>query len=146
MVCLAHCPLLQHVAEELQARISATRLATPELIYVGNVNARAKRTKELVASDLANNIAHGVRWHGATTVLKGLGCHLFWRCRPDMFLAMWPGKISVTLIPFPPRGTRYPRFIVRQTCKPRGAHCSTLFRETMRQLACRHVRRSTVCG
>jgi hypothetical protein len=37
---------------------------------VGNVNARALRAKELFANDLADNIAHGVRWHDATTVLN----------------------------------------------------------------------------
>jgi hypothetical protein len=44
---------------------------------VGNVNARPMHTKELVANDLVNNIAHGVRWHHATTVLEELGCNLF---------------------------------------------------------------------
>jgi malonate decarboxylase epsilon subunit len=84
---LSHCPLLQPVAEVLQARISTMRLTRPELIYVGNVNARALRTKELIANDLANNIAHGVRWHDATTVLKELGCHLFLEMPPGHTLS-----------------------------------------------------------
>jgi malonate decarboxylase epsilon subunit len=53
------------------------------MTYVGNVNARAMRSKEIIARDLVNNIAHGVRWHDATTVLKELGC--------DLFLEMPPG-------------------------------------------------------
>jgi malonate decarboxylase epsilon subunit len=53
------------------------------MTYVGNVNARAMRTKEIIARDLVNNSAHGVRWHDATTVLKELGC--------DLFLEMPPG-------------------------------------------------------
>jgi malonate decarboxylase epsilon subunit len=84
---LSHCPLLQPVAEELQARISVMRLTPPDLLYVGNVNARTLRTKELVANDLANNIAHGVRWHDATTVLKELGCHLFLEMPPGHALS-----------------------------------------------------------
>ena len=60
-------------------------LQTPQVPYVANVNARAMRTKELVATDLANNIAQGVRWHDATRVLKELGCNLF--------LVMPPGRI-----------------------------------------------------
>jgi putative ABC transport system permease protein len=43
------------------------------LTYVGNLTGRAIRMKELVAEDLVNNIAHGVRWHDATTVLQELG-------------------------------------------------------------------------
>jgi malonate decarboxylase epsilon subunit len=41
------------------------------------------RTKEIIARDLVNNIAHGVRWYDATTILKELGC--------DLFLEMPPG-------------------------------------------------------
>ncbi|HEY4422882.1 MAG TPA: acyltransferase domain-containing protein, partial [Pyrinomonadaceae bacterium] len=73
----SHCLLLQPVADLLRKRVSSMNLTTPQMIYVGNVNARAIRTKEGVASDLVNNIAHGVRWHDATTVLKELGCSLF---------------------------------------------------------------------
>jgi malonate decarboxylase epsilon subunit len=79
----SHCPLLQPVADLLEKRMSSVTLTTPHMIYVGNVNARAMRTKELVARDLVNNIAHGVRWHDATTVLRELGC--------DLFLEMPPG-------------------------------------------------------
>jgi malonate decarboxylase epsilon subunit len=35
------------------------------------------RTAAEVASDLANNLSHGVRWYDATTVLQELGCNLF---------------------------------------------------------------------
>jgi malonate decarboxylase epsilon subunit len=62
-------------------------LCTPAAIYVGNINARALRTKELVAHDLANNISHGVRWHDATTVLKELGCSLFLEMPPGNVLS-----------------------------------------------------------
>jgi malonate decarboxylase epsilon subunit len=79
---LSHCPLLQPVADKLQERMSAMSLRTPAAIYVGNINARALRTKELVANDLANNIIHGVRWHDASTVLKELGCSLFLEMPP----------------------------------------------------------------
>jgi len=45
------------------------------------------RTAELVASDLANNIAHGVRWHDAATVAKDLGCNLFLEMPPGHVLS-----------------------------------------------------------
>ena len=59
------------------------------MTYVGNVNARAMRTPDLIARDLANNIAHGVRWHDATTVARELGCNLF--------LEMLPGHVLTDL-------------------------------------------------
>ncbi len=85
----SHCPLLQPVADLLRHRFSTLQLRKPKLTYVGNVNARAMRTSELIASDLANNIAHGVRWHDATTVARELGCNLF--------LEMPPGHVLTDL-------------------------------------------------
>jgi malonate decarboxylase epsilon subunit len=85
----SHCPLLQPVAGLLQQRFSTLRLGKPKMPYVGNVNARAMRAPELIASDLANNIAHGVRWHDATTVARELGCNLF--------LEMPPGHVLTDL-------------------------------------------------
>jgi malonate decarboxylase epsilon subunit len=83
----SHCPLLKPVADLLEKRMFSVKLTTPQMIYVGNVNARAMRTKELVARDLVNNIAHGVRWHDATTVLKELGCELFLEMPPGHTLS-----------------------------------------------------------
>ena len=57
------------------------------MTYVGNVNARAIRIKEGVARDLVDNIAHGVRWHDATTVLQELGCNLFLEMPPGHTLS-----------------------------------------------------------
>jgi malonate decarboxylase epsilon subunit len=83
----SHCHLLQPVADLLERRMSSMHLKAPKLIYVGNVTARPMRTKELIARDLANNIAHGVRWHDATTVLKELGCNLFLEMPPGHILS-----------------------------------------------------------
>jgi malonate decarboxylase epsilon subunit len=96
----SHCPLLQPVADLLGKRMSSVNLTTPRMTYVGNVNARAMRTKEAVACDLVNNIAHGVRWHDATTVLKELGCNLFLEMPPghtlsDLAEQNLPGITSV---------------------------------------------------
>ncbi len=83
----SHCPLLQPVADLLARRISAMSLSPPQVVYVGNVNGRPLRTKELVANDLVNNIAHGVRWNDATTVLQELGCKLFLEMPPGHTLS-----------------------------------------------------------
>jgi malonate decarboxylase epsilon subunit len=59
------------------------------MIYVGNVQARALRTQNAIAEDLANNIAHAVRWHSTTMVLEELGCRIF--------LEMPPGHVLTDL-------------------------------------------------
>jgi malonate decarboxylase epsilon subunit len=83
----SHCPLLEPVAIALRATLDAMTLTQPELVYVSNVKARASRTAAEVGGDLANNIAHGVRWHDATTVLEELGCRLFLEMPPGHVLS-----------------------------------------------------------
>ena len=83
----SHCPLLQPVADLLGKRMFSVNLTTPRMTYIRNVNARAMRTKEMVARDLVTNIAHGVRWHDGTTVLKELGCNLFLEMPPGHTLS-----------------------------------------------------------
>jgi malonate decarboxylase epsilon subunit len=100
----SHCPLLQPVADLLAKRISTMTLHAPQMIYVANVNARAMRTKELIANDLVRNVAHGVRWHDATTVLKELGCNLFLEMPPghvlsDLAEQNLPGVSSIPVEP-----------------------------------------------
>jgi malonate decarboxylase epsilon subunit len=60
------------------------QIRNPQFVYVSNVKARAIRSAVGIATDLADNIAHGVRWHDATSVAQELGCQLFWNCRPVM--------------------------------------------------------------
>src|SRR5246500_5990714 len=83
----SHCPLLQPVADTLTRSLQALRLYEPKLIYVGNVTGRALRTEEAISEDLATNIAHGVRWYDATTVLTELGCRLFLEMPPGHVLS-----------------------------------------------------------
>jgi len=85
----SHCKMLQPVADTLTKSLQALHLHEPKLIYVANVTGRALRTQEAIAEDLATNIAHGVRWYDATTVLKELGCRLF--------LEMPPGHVLTEL-------------------------------------------------
>ena len=66
------------------------QLKTPKFPYIANVNARAVRSASAVATDLADNIAHGVRWHDATIVAEELGCNLF--------LEMPPGHTLTDLV------------------------------------------------
>jgi malonate decarboxylase epsilon subunit len=83
----SHCPLLEPVADTLRSSLREMQLQQPNTIYVSNVNARALRTSDAIAEDLANNIFHGVRWHDMTTVLEELGCRLFLEMPPGSILS-----------------------------------------------------------
>jgi malonate decarboxylase epsilon subunit len=84
---LSHCSLLQPVADSLRNQLQSMTVKDPGPIYLANVNARAVRTAQGVAKDLADNIAHGVRWHDATTVAQELGCELFLEVPPGHTLS-----------------------------------------------------------
>jgi malonate decarboxylase epsilon subunit len=83
----SHCSLLQPVADSLRKQLQSLCVKDPRGIYLANVNARAVRTAQGVAKDLADNIAHGVRWHDATTVACELGCELFLEVPPGHALS-----------------------------------------------------------
>jgi malonate decarboxylase epsilon subunit len=87
MPVLSHCSLLQPVADSLHNQLQSISVKDPKPIYLANVNARAVRTAQGVAKDLADNIAHGVRWHDATTVACELGCELFLEVPPGHALS-----------------------------------------------------------
>lgn len=83
---LSHSPLLQPVADSLMRTLQTFTLRAPRMVYVGNVKARALRRAEDIAWDLANNIAHGVRWYEAMIVLQELGSTLFIETPPGHVL------------------------------------------------------------
>ncbi len=83
----SHCPLLEPVAKSLKTSMRAIHLQQPKMIYVGNVTGRALRSADDISEDLAANIAHGVRWYDATTVLEELGCRLFLEMPPGHVLS-----------------------------------------------------------
>ncbi|MBV8215434.1 MAG: malonate decarboxylase subunit epsilon [Verrucomicrobia bacterium] len=73
---LSHSPLLQPIADALTQTLQKIPLHPPRTVYVGNLRGRALRNPEDIAWDLANNIAHAVRWYETTIVLQELGCTL----------------------------------------------------------------------
>jgi malonate decarboxylase epsilon subunit len=73
---LSHSPLLQPIADVLAQSLKTVSLHPPRMVYVGNVKGRPLREAEDIAADLANNIAHAVRWYEITIVLQELGCTL----------------------------------------------------------------------
>jgi malonate decarboxylase epsilon subunit len=98
----SHCPLLAPVAEALRETLRGITLQRPAVPYVGNVRARALRSADAIAEDLASNIAHGVRWHETTAVLTELGCRLLVEMHPghvlrDLAAEAFPGVRSVSM-------------------------------------------------
>ena len=73
---LSHSPILQPIADVLTQTLKNIPLHPPRMVYIGNVRGRALRNAEDIAWDLANNIAHAVRWYETTIVLQELGCTL----------------------------------------------------------------------
>jgi malonate decarboxylase epsilon subunit len=88
----SHCPLLEPVADALKKSLRAMRLQQPKMVYMGNVTGRALRSAEAISEDLAGNIAHGVRWYDATTVLEELGFRLFLEMPPGHVLSHLAGE------------------------------------------------------
>jgi malonate decarboxylase epsilon subunit len=88
----SHCPLLQPVADALKKSLLGIRLQQPKMVYMGNVTGRALRGADAISEDFASNIAHGVRWYDATTVLEELGFHLFLEMPPGHVLSHLAGE------------------------------------------------------
>ena len=84
---VSHCPLMEPVADALKKSLQLIHLQKPKMVYVGNVTGRALRSGEAISEDLASNVAHGVRWYDATTVLEELGCRLFLEMPPGHVLS-----------------------------------------------------------
>ena len=77
------------MADKLRERIKGLAHSEPRFPYVSNVSGHVLRSAKAILEDLADNIAHGVRWFDATSVLKELGC--------DLFIEMPPGHVLTDL-------------------------------------------------
>ncbi len=84
----SHCPLLEPVADVFKKSLQAMHLRPPKMVYLSNVTGRATRSAAMISEDLANNIAHGVRWYDMTTVLEELGFRLFLEMPPGHILSV----------------------------------------------------------
>jgi malonate decarboxylase epsilon subunit len=86
----SHCPLMESVAHSLDQQLQDIEVRDPECVYISNMRARAVRSANGVQDDLANNIAHTVRWHEATVVAQQLGS--------QMYIEMQPGHVLSDLV------------------------------------------------
>jgi malonate decarboxylase epsilon subunit len=88
----SHCPLLEPVADALKKSLQEMHLQQPKMIYMSNVTGRALRSAAAISEDFASNIAHGVRWYDATTVLEELSFRLFLEMPPGHVLSHLAGE------------------------------------------------------
>jgi malonate decarboxylase epsilon subunit len=88
----SHCPLLEPVADALKKSLRGMHLQQPKMVYMGNVTGRALRYAEAISEDFASNVAHGVRWYDATTVLEELRFRLFLEMPPGHVLSHLAGE------------------------------------------------------
>jgi malonate decarboxylase epsilon subunit len=91
----SHCPLLQSVSEQLAAALSSMALRSPAIPCLGARHARVLRSPAAVREDLAEGVAHPVRWHEAMALSYELGARLFVEMPPgriltDLALAAFP--------------------------------------------------------
>ena len=103
---LSHCPLLQPVADQLRERVKGIARSEPRCPYMSNVRGRALRSADAILEDLADNIAYGVRWFDATSILEELGCNLFLEMPPgriltDLAMTNQPAVLSLAVSQYP---------------------------------------------
>jgi malonate decarboxylase epsilon subunit len=91
----SHCPLLQPVSELLAADLSSMAIYPPSIPCIGARHARVLRSPAAIREDLAEGVAHPVRWHEAMTLSYELGARRFVEMPPgriltDLALASFP--------------------------------------------------------
>lgn len=69
----SHCPLQTATAKQLAAHLAQLPRRTPTARYLTNTRGRAVSTAEAVLDDLAQAVAHPVRWYDAARLLPELG-------------------------------------------------------------------------
>ncbi|MDQ2822413.1 MAG: malonate decarboxylase subunit epsilon [Pseudomonadota bacterium] len=82
----SHCVLMDSVATALTAALAAIPIQDARIPYIGNVRGRALRAGADIGADLANNVAHAVRWQDATTVLYEMGMRAYFEMPPGTVL------------------------------------------------------------
>jgi malonate decarboxylase epsilon subunit len=98
----SHCPLLQPVSELLAAALSSMAIHPPAIPYIGARHARVLRSPAAVREDLAEGVAHPVRWHEAMMLSIELGARLFVEMPPgrvltDLASASFPAARALSL-------------------------------------------------
>ena len=83
----SHCALLDSVAAALKVALADMEIRRPTVPYISNVRARAVFDAEGIREDLANNVAHTVRWHDTMTLLYERGVRNFFEMPPGATLS-----------------------------------------------------------
>ncbi len=78
----SHSPLLADVVPVLQQALKTIALSEPRIPYASNHSARLLRGAKSIADDLAENVAHPVRWSEIMTALYERGVRTFIEMQP----------------------------------------------------------------
>lgn len=78
----SHSPLMADVVPTLRQALGNVALSEPRIPYASNHTARLLRDASSVAEDLAENVAHPVRWSEIMTALYERGVRTFIEMRP----------------------------------------------------------------
>jgi malonate decarboxylase epsilon subunit len=78
----SHSPLMAEVVPKLRQALKNIALKEPRAPYASNSTARLLRDSESIADDLAENVAHPVRWSEIMTALYERGARSFVEMQP----------------------------------------------------------------
>jgi malonate decarboxylase epsilon subunit len=84
----SHSPLMSAVADRLRAALQSVQLRTARFPFGANRSARLLTDSNAIANDLAEGVAHPVRWHEITTALHERGVGLFLEMAPGDTLTL----------------------------------------------------------
>jgi malonate decarboxylase epsilon subunit len=93
----SHCPLQSDTAERLTEHLAEVPRRTPTARYLTNAGGRSVGTAERILYDLANAVAHPVRWYDATRLMAELGATVAVQTPPGRVLAQLLGSAVPTM-------------------------------------------------
>ncbi|MDN4494367.1 malonate decarboxylase subunit epsilon [Ureibacillus aquaedulcis] len=83
----SHCPLFDHVSEELLKELNRLDLKRPKIPISSNITSRLLMQADAVKEDLAKSICNPVRWHDAVNLLYESGTQIFIEMPPGDVLS-----------------------------------------------------------
>ena len=87
----SHCPKQEGTARQLAEHFARLRRREPTVRYLTNTRGRATTSAKVVVADLAQAVAHPVRWYDATRLTSELGA----TCAVEVL----PGHVLTRLLP-----------------------------------------------
>jgi [acyl-carrier-protein] S-malonyltransferase len=90
----SHCPLMRPAAERLAERLARTRLATPAIPVIHNVDAAARESAEGIREALVAQLHRPVRWTDCVRAMAGEGARFALEAGPGKVLTGLARRIA----------------------------------------------------